>query len=146
MISPDAANVLVVDRVALRLAHFLKDDLLGQLRRNAAQHIGSLIGAQFAADFGRGINPLGLVERDLRVGVLDVVRVLNNRAHRVGANLAALLVELGAQVFLGLVVLSGGHNDGILDRAYDDLRINAFLPAQSVDYVVQFTCHISLPP
>src|SRR5208282_2155621 len=138
---PDTADVLVVNRVPFRLAHLLKNDLLGKLRRNSPQNIRSLVSAQLTADFGSRIDALGLIERDLQVGILDLLQVLNNRSHRVGANLAALLVQLGAQVLLRLVVLSGGHNNGILNRAHDNLRIDAFLPAQSVDYVVQFTRH-----
>ena len=73
--------------------------------------------------------------------VFDLLRSLDDRAHRVGADLAALLVEFGAQVLLRLVILSGGHDDGIFHRAHHDLRIDALFPAQSVDYVVQFTRH-----
>ena len=141
-----APDVLVVNRVALGLAHLLKDDLLGQLRRNAPQNVGRLIGAQLAADLGRGIDALGIVQRDLGDGIFDLVGVFDDRPDRVGPDLAAFLVQFGAQILLGLVVLSGGDDDGIFHRADHDLRIDAFLPAESVDYVVQFTCHKLMPP
>ena len=141
-----APDVLVVNGVALGLAHLLEDDLLGQLRGDASQNVGWLVGAQFAAYFGRRIDALGVVEGDLRDRVFDLVGALDDGADRVGADLAALLVELGAEVLLRLVILSGGYDDGILDRTYDNLRIDAFLAAESVDYVVQFTRHKFVPP
>ena len=55
--------------------------------------------------------------------------------------MAGFLVEFRAQVLLRLVVLSGGDDDGIFHRAHDDVRIDAFFTAQSIDHVVQFTCH-----
>ena len=63
-----------------------------------------------------------------------------------GADLAALLVEFGAEVLLRLVILSGGYDDRILDRSDHDLRIDALFAAESVDYVVQFTRHKFVPP
>ena len=54
----DAADVLVVNRVPLGLAHLLEDDLLRQLRRNAPQYVRGLVGAQLAADLGGRINAL----------------------------------------------------------------------------------------
>ncbi len=80
------------------------------------------------------------------IGIFDLVGGLDDGADRVGADLAGLLVELGAEVLLRLVILSGGYDDRILDRTHDNLRIDAFLAAESVDYVVQFTRHRFVPP
>src|SRR5581483_2485547 len=140
----DAPDVLVIDRIALGLAHLLKDDLLGKLGGNASQHVSRLIGAQFAAHFGRGIDPLGIVERDLRERVLDQIVSLDNGAHRIGADLAAFFIELRAQVLLRLVVLARGDDNGVFDRGNHNLWIDALLAAESVDYVVQFTRHKNL--
>ena len=141
-----ATDVLVVNRVALGLADLLKDDLLGKLRRNAAQNVGRFIGAQLAAHLSVGIDSPSVFHRDLQVGIFHQLRRLHDALHRIGANLAGFLVQFGAQGFLGLVVLARGDNNGIFHRADHDLGINALLPAQRVDYVVEFTRHNFLPP
>ena len=74
----DAPNVLVVNRVALGLAHLLEDDLLGQLRRNATQNVSRLVGAQLAADFSRRIDALGVVQSDLRKRILHLFGALDD--------------------------------------------------------------------
>src|SRR5580692_3158157 len=141
-----ASDVLVVNRVAFGFAHLLEDDLLRQLRSDTSQNVGRLVGAEFASHLGRRIDPLSVVERDLRQRIFNLLWGFNDRLHGIGPNLAALLIEFGAQVLLRLVVFSGGHDDGIFHRADHNLRIDAFLPAESVDYVVEFTCHNSVPP
>src|SRR5262249_12972708 len=47
----DAIVILVVDRVALGLAHLLQNDLLGGLRSDTAEHIRGLGDQNFGADF-----------------------------------------------------------------------------------------------
>ena len=137
-----APDVLVVNRVALGFPHLLKDDLLGQLRRNASQNaFGLLVDLQLAAQLDVGIDLARVVQRDLQDGILDLLRSLDNRLHRESADLAGFLVQFGAQVFLRLVILARGDNNGIFHRADDNLRINAFFPAQRVDRVVELTCH-----
>src|SRR5581483_6833514 len=51
----DAPDVLVVNRIALGLAHLLKDDLLGELRGDAPQHIGRFGNADLTAGLSGGI-------------------------------------------------------------------------------------------
>ena len=80
-----------------------------------------LLRAQLAADFGVWSMSLALVQGDLRTGS-SISSGLSTMLHREGADLAALLVEFGAEVLLRLVILPGGYDDGILDRRHDDLR------------------------
>src|SRR5229473_3011316 len=136
------ADVLVVNGVALSLAYFLEDDLLGQLRCNASENsLGDLGNEQLAARFRVGIELASLVDRYLQVGILDLLGILDNRLDRVGVDLAALLVEHRAQIFLRLVVLASRDDDGVLDRANHDLRVDPLLAADPFDNVVKLACH-----
>ena len=53
-------RVFVEDGVALGFAHLLEDDLLGQLRGDAAQRAGVAIQADLAADFDARRQLIGL--------------------------------------------------------------------------------------
>ena len=70
-----AVGVLVEYGIALGFAHLLEDDLLGQLRGDAAERARVLVEADFAARLelcalGHG---LGFFERDLVDGIFDLV-------------------------------------------------------------------------
>ncbi len=137
-----AVGVLVEDRVALGLADLLKDDLLGELGGDAAKDsLGDFGNEEFTTGFGGGIHFAGLLDGDLEVGVLDLLGRFDDGLDGIGVDFAGILVEDGAEIFLRLVILSGGDNDGILDRADDDARVNAFFAAHAFDNVVELTCH-----
>ena len=69
-----AVRVLLEDRVALGFADLLEDDLLGQLRGDAAQGAGVAIEADLAAHLDAGSQFAGLGERDLVQRVFDLGR------------------------------------------------------------------------
>ena len=96
---------------------------------------------QLAADFDVGIDLARIFQRDLQDGSSTCSGVSTIGLHRKGADLAGFLVEFGAQVFLRLVVLARGDNNGVFHRADYNLRINALFPAERVDRVVELTCH-----
>src|SRR5262249_24126497 len=83
-----APDVLVVNGVALRFTDFLKDDLLGDLRRDAAQSFRGLQKAHFAADFSVGVDHLGLVQGNLDLRILNVIFRGQNALYRVYADIA----------------------------------------------------------
>ncbi len=130
-------GVLVEDRIALGLAHLLEDDLLGQLRGDAAQGTSVAVEPDLAAHLHVRRQFLGLGQRDLVQRVLDGLLVGHHRLVDVGQNLAGLLVQLPAHVFLGLVELARGQGDGLLDGADNDAGFNALLLAQGLNALVQ---------
>ncbi len=132
-----AVRVFLEDRVALGLADLLEDDLLGQLRGDAAQRAGVAIDADFAAHFHARRQLIGLGQRDLVDRILDLILVGDHCLVDVGRNLAGLLVQFPAHVFLGLVVLARGQGDGLLDRADNDAGVDALLLAQELDALIQ---------
>ena len=135
-------DVFVVNRVAFGLAHFLENDLLGQLRGDAAQNsFGHLRDQQLAASFRARIQLARLLHRNLEIRVFDLLRTLNNGFHRIGIDLAALFVENCAEIFLRLVILPRRHDDRVLDRADHNLRVDSLFPAHALDDVVKLASH-----
>ena len=139
-----AVRVLIEDGVALGLADFLEDDLLGHLRCDASQRRGVLVKAQLSADLDLGGEFAGGLECELVVGVLDEFGGLNDGLVDVCADLAGLLVHLAAHVLHGLVELARGKGDGVFDGADDDLRVNALLAAEDFNRLVECACHVCL--
>ena len=136
------ADVFVVDGVALGFAHFLKNDLLGELRGDAAEDAFGRFGdEQFSAGFGARIELTSLIDGDLKIGIFDLLRIFDDRLHRVSVDLAAVFIEDGAQVFLRLVVLARGDDDGVLYGADYNLGIDSLFAADAFDDVVELTCH-----
>src|SRR6185437_6375515 len=137
-----AADVLVVHSVALGFAHLLENDLLRKLRGDAAENsFGLFRNVQFPADLDIGINLARIIDRHLQSRIFDLLGRLYNAFHCEGADLSRVFIEMGAQVFLGLVVLAGGDNNRIFHRAHHNLRINALLSTESVNCVVELACH-----
>src|SRR5208337_3226436 len=85
-----------------------------------------------------------LVQADLVHRILDQLRCFDHRLVDIGANLAGVLVQLGAHVFLRLVILARGEGDGVLDSGDHDAGIDALVAAQSFNALVKHTCHSSL--
>src|SRR5579862_9093362 len=55
------------------------------------------------------------------------------------------IVEVGLEILHGFVVLPCGHQDGIFDRRDDNLGVDALLPAQLVDCLIENArCHSCL--
>ena len=77
-------------------------------------------------------------------GIFDLVVVGDHRLVDVGRDLAGLLVQLPAHVFLGLVELARGQGDGLLDRADDDAGVDALFLAQELDTLIQSAGHTLL--
>src|ERR1019366_1721130 len=135
-------DVFVVNRVAFRLAHFLKYHLLRKLSRNPPQNpFRHFLDRQRTARFRARIQLPRLLHRYLQIRIFHLLRILDDRLHRIRVDLAALFVEYRAQVFLRLVVLARGHHNGVLDRTHHNPRINAFFPADPFDDVVELTSH-----
>src|SRR5581483_10628943 len=137
-----ASNVLVVNRVALGLADLLEDDLFRKLRGNAPENSFCFFwDHELATYFGVRIGLTRVINRDLQVRVLDLLRSFDNALYSESADFAGIFVELRAQVLLRLVVLARGNNNGVFHRADYNLRINSFFPAQGVNCVVKLACH-----
>ena len=138
----DTPDVLVVNRIALGFAHFLKDHLLRELCSDAPQNSFSHFGNfQLAADLRARVNLAGIIHCDLQLRVLHLLGRLDNRLHRKCVDLACFLVQLSAQVLLCLIVFACRDNNGVFHRAHYDLRINALLFTQGVNSVVKLACH-----
>ncbi len=132
-----AMGVLLEDRVALGFTHLLEDDLLGQLRGDAAQRAGVAIEANLAAHLDARGQFIGLGQRDLVDRIFDLLFVGHDRLVDIGRDLAGLLVQLAAHVFLGLVVLARGQGNRLFHGADNDLGLNALLAAQELDTLIQ---------
>src|SRR6185437_13710885 len=132
------------DRVALGFADLLKDDLLGNLGGDAPQWRGVPVHADLAAHLDAGGQLIGLFQRDLVDRILDLVFTGYHGFVNIGRDLAGLLVELAAHVFLRLVELARSQGNGLLDRTNDDLGLDALFPAEKLDALIQGACHTSL--
>ena len=142
-----ATDVFVVDRVPLGFADLLENNLFCKLRGNASENAFSLFrDLQLAADFSIRIGFSRVINRDLKIRIFNLLRSLDDALHRKSANLARIFVELRAQVFLGLVVLAGGDNNGVFHRTDYNLRIDSLFPAQRINRVIELACHKSQCP
>ena len=124
-----AVLVLVVMALALGLAHLLHDDLLGVLRRHAAEIQRRQRLGDHVADLGIGVAPLGVGERDLGGVVLDL---LDHLQHAGELGLAGLGVDLAADVVLGAVARFRRLLDRVLHGLDDDLAVDRLLARHSV--------------
>jgi hypothetical protein len=116
--------------------------LLRQLRCDAPENpFRNFWNLQLAADFHAGINFSGIIERDLQKRIFHLLGSFNHGFNRKSTNLARIFVELRAKIFLRLVILARGDNNGIFDRGNNNLRVNTFFSAERVDRVVKLTCH-----
>ncbi len=125
----EAMGVLLVNRIPLGFPDLLEDDLFGHLGGDAAEYVGRLVIADFAARLHFRRQRAGVVEGDLVHGVFQLLRSLDHGLVDIGANLTRFPVQLGAHVFLGFVVLARGQRNGVFHRGNDDLRINSLVPA-----------------
>ncbi len=131
----DPVLVVLVLAVALGLAHLLHDDLLRRLGGDAAvierrQRLGNVV-----ADLRRGIADARLVDGDLRRVVLHDVDHLEQALQ---ANLAGLLVDLGAHVGLRAVAGLRRLLDRVLHGADDDAAVDRLLARDCVGDLQEF--------
>ena len=135
-------DVLVVNRIAFGFAHLLENNLLRELRRDAAQDsFRNLRNQQSSAGFRARVELARLFHGHLQIRVFDLLGTFNDRLHRIGIDLAGVFVENRAQIFLRLVILSRRDHDRIFNRADHDARIDAFFPADAFDDVIKLACH-----
>ncbi len=135
----DALVVFGEDVLALRLAHFLEDHLLGGLRGNASEHVGPLRELDFHVDFRfLAVEVLRLFQRNLRRRVLDFGDdVLDGEQ----VDLAGLLVEARLQVLVRLVVLARGRQHGVFDGSDDRVGLDALFLSEGLDRLHQRVLH-----
>ena len=120
----DAILVFVILPIALGLAHLLHDHLLCRLRGNAPiferrQRIGDGV-----ADLRGGMTAAGLIEADLRCRVFDGV---DHQHVARQVKLAALRIDLGADLGLAAVTGARGLGDGVLHGAEHDAPVDRLL-------------------
>ena len=100
-------------QVALALTQTLTNHVLGRLGGNAAEFLRFQRGDQTLADLVALADLLGILQADLRVGVLDL---LHDVAQQAGTESAELGVDIDNHVvILNLVVLLDRNDDGRLD-------------------------------
>ena len=138
----DAPVIFVEDGVALGLAHLLHDDLLGGLRGDAAQDGSRLGNEQFAADGHVGIDLAGFGKGHFFLGIGDLV---DHGANRIHVDLTGFGIELGAQIFVGLVILPRGDHHGVFNSRHDDLGLDMLFPADLLNHLVQQIGHSYAP-
>ncbi len=125
----EAVLVFAELAIALGLAHFLHDDLLGVLRGHAAEiQRRQALGDQ-VADLRFGVAPLGVRQVDLRRFVLDVV---DHRQHARKPRLARLRVDLAANVVLARRSAICSLLDRVFHGLDHDLAVDRLLASDSV--------------
>src|SRR5437773_2318648 len=136
------ADELRVDALALGVADLLEDDLLGGLGRDAAEVLqrSVLQQLQLDAELGRGIERLGVSQRDLRLRVGDV---LDHLLALVDAEVARLAVDVDADVVGRPQALAGCRQQGSLQRLEEDLFVDPLLASELLDDHDQFAIHLS---
>ena len=103
-------------QAALALTQTLTDDVLGGLGGDASELLGFQRGDHTLTDLVALAHFLGVLEADLRVGVLDL---LHDVAQQAGAECADFGVNVHDDVVvLDLIVLFHGNDDGGLDFFY----------------------------
>ena len=136
-----AVRVFLENGVPLGFAHLLEDHLLGKLCGDAAQRSGVFVHADLAADLNARSKFVGFFQGDLVDGIFQLVFVGDDGLVHVGGDLAGVLVQFSAHVFLGLVVLAGGEGDRLFHGADHDLGLDALLAAQEFDTLIQSAGH-----
>src|SRR5438067_5770947 len=139
-----AALELVVDDVALGVAHALDDVLLRRLRGDPAELLRRQLGEQLVADLGLGTelapSPLG---RDPVQRVLDL---RDDRPDLEELHLADLGVELGLDVLLLSEGLLSGREHGVLEGMDDDVAVDPLLLAHLLDDAIEICLHHAYCP
>ena len=116
--------------------------MLGGLRGDAAEHGGRLRNHDLAAHFRVGVDLLRLRQREFLLRVGDF---LDHGAHGEHVDLPGVGIELGAEIFLGLVKLPRGNDHRVLNRRDDHFRFNVLFPADLLNCLVQQIGHCPSP-
>jgi hypothetical protein len=135
----DALVVLGKDVLALGLAHFLEDDLLGRLRCDPSEDVGGLGELDLHVHFGLfAIQLLGLAQ-----GYLErrIVHGVDDLLHCEEIDLTGLGIEAGLQVLVRLVGFAGCGQHRVLDRRDDHRRFDVLLLGDRVNQLLQRTHH-----
>ena len=128
--SPTRSAYSRVDRLALRLTHLLQDDLLGGLRRDAAERFRALWNADLLAHLGARIMVIACAERQF---IQRVLNFIHDAFHDEDVNLVGLRINFRREILIGTKLFAGGDQHGIFHRVDDDLRVDAFLFAQNLN-------------
>ena len=125
----DAVLVFVILPIALGLAHFLHDHLLGRLRGDAPiferrQRIGNGV-----AELCGGMPPARVIEADLKRGIFD--RVDHQHMPR-QMQLAAFRIDFGAHFGFAAVARARRLGDRVLHGAKHDFAVNRLFPGNRV--------------
>ena len=133
----DAILVFLVLPVALGVAHFLDDDLLGRLRRDAAE-IERRQGLGDGVAFLGGRVALARFRQGDLAGIVLERRVVDHQQVARQAELAGLAVDLGVDVGLGAVARARRLGDGVGHRVEDDLLVDHLLAGDRVGDLQKF--------
>jgi len=133
----DAPDVFVVDRVPLGSRTFWKIDLLRQLGSDASQNAFGRLGDCSSP-------PTPNQDRALRASSSVICRFGSSTAPRScttvftakAESLPVSLSNSAPQILLRLVVLAGGHDNGVFHRAHYNLRIQSLFPGSGRRSVV----------
>ncbi len=141
----DAILELLVLAVALGVAHLLDDDLLGGLRRDAAEVHGRQRLGDEVAGLRRRVTGASVLDEDVGRRVLDL---LDHLQQPLQLDLAGLRVDLGADVGLGAVARAGGLLDGVLHRGDHDHAVDRLLARDRIGDLQELQaictdCHLS---
>ena len=131
----DAADVFVVHALALGIAHFLHDYLLGRLGSDAAEFDRRQRLGDEVAELGGAVAGQGVLERNLVRRLLDGFDHFKQPPQ---AELAGLGVDFGPHIGLCAVAGLGGLLDGVLHRFDDDHAVDRFLARHGVGDLQKF--------
>jgi hypothetical protein len=140
---PFAAFELIVDNLALGIAHTLNNILFGCLSGNAAEHAGIQLTQKLIADFSIRVQALfGLVQGHLnrRIG-----NILHHRFGFEKLHFANLRIKLRFDFPLMTECLLGSGNHGGFQGGDKDRFINPFFFAYLLDNPVQILLHLRAP-
>jgi hypothetical protein len=125
----DAVLELLILALALGVADLLEDDLLGGLGGDAAELDRRQRIDDEVADHGAWLQLLRVLEAHLLEIILDLLDHFDDAPQ---AQVAAVRIELGADVVLGAVAGAGGALDRVLHRLDDDHPVDQFLARDGV--------------
>ncbi len=134
-ISPMRSLYSSILPIALGLAHFLHNDLLGRLRRDAPeierrQRLGDPV-----AGLRGGIAFAGVLDGDLGGVVVDLV---DDEQQARETHFASARIDLGPHLGLLPVTGAGRLLQGVLHRGDDDRSINRFLAGDRIGNLQNF--------
>ena len=127
--------VFLVLALALGLADFLNDHLLGGLRGDSTKFNGRKLLDDEISDFKVGVTPLGLGEGNLGRLVLHLIRHL---AIAIEPNLAAAAVDYGPDIVLVAVFRAARPLDRLLHGLQNLLALDTLLAGHGIGHLQEF--------